>query len=92
MDGQIDTIIEVLLSLRVNALQISPELRQNLVAELIKNDIFLIKQKKSNIFLLELIKIESVSLKHAICALISVVACTMGGVDYLTEFGNQIVK
>jgi hypothetical protein len=92
LDGQIDTIIEVLLSLRVNALQISPELRQNLVAELIKNDIFLIKQKKSNIFLLELIKIESVSLKHAICALISVVACTMGGVDYLTEFGNQIVK
>lgn len=34
----------------------------------------------------------SVSLKHAICALISVVACTTGGVDYLTEFGNQVVK
>jgi len=27
-------------------------------------------------------------LKHAICALISVVACTAGGVEYLTEFGN----
>ena len=43
MEGQTDNIIEVLLSLRVNALQISPELRINLVNELIKNDIFLIK-------------------------------------------------
>jgi len=59
-----------------------------LVGELIKNDIFLIKQKRSNAFLIELIQIESVGLKHAICALISVVACTVGGVEYLTEFGN----
>lgn len=43
LEGQTDNIIEVLLSLRVNALQISPELRINLVTELIKNDIFLIK-------------------------------------------------
>ena len=41
-EGNFENIIEVLLSLRVNALQISPELRRNLVAELIKNDIFLI--------------------------------------------------
>jgi hypothetical protein len=33
-------VIEVLLSLRVNALQISPELRKNLVYELMRNDIF----------------------------------------------------
>ena len=32
-------MIEVLLSLRVNALQIAPELRKNLVYELIRNDI-----------------------------------------------------
>jgi uncharacterized beta-barrel protein YwiB (DUF1934 family) len=36
----IDGMIEVLLSLRVNALQIAPELRKNLVYELIRNDIF----------------------------------------------------
>ena len=88
MDGATDTIIEVLLSLRVNALQISPELRLNLVAELIKNDIFLIRQKRSNQFLIELMQIESVGLKHAICALISVVACTGAGMEYLTEFGS----
>ena len=41
-EGNTDSIIEVLLSLRVNALQISPELRPNLVSELIKSDIFMI--------------------------------------------------
>jgi len=39
-DRNIDGMIEVLLSLRVNALQIAPELRKNLVYELIRNDIF----------------------------------------------------
>jgi hypothetical protein len=41
-EGNTDSIIEVLLSLRVNALQISPELRPNLVSELIKSDIFMV--------------------------------------------------
>ena len=41
-ENNVENIIEVLLSLRVNALQISPELRRNLVSELIKNDMFLI--------------------------------------------------
>ncbi len=41
-------IIEVLLSLRVNALQIAPELRKNLVYEIIRNDIFLIKSPSKN--------------------------------------------
>ena len=39
-----ENIIEVLLSLRVNALQISPELRKNLVYELIRNDILNIEE------------------------------------------------
>ena len=34
-DGDQRALVEVLLSLRVNALQISPELRKNLVYELI---------------------------------------------------------
>jgi len=36
--------------------------------------------------------IESLGLKHAICSLISVVACTPSGVDYLTLHGNAVVK
>ena len=42
VDGDLKGMIEVLLSLRVNALQISPELRKNLVYELIRNDILLL--------------------------------------------------
>jgi hypothetical protein len=59
---------------------------------LIKNDIFLIKQNKSTVFLVDLMSIESLGLKHAICSLISVVACTPSGVDYLTLHGNAVVK
>jgi len=33
---------------------------------------------------------ESVGLKHAVCSLVSVVACTPAGVEYLTSQGNQV--
>ena len=46
-DKNIDGMVEVLLSLRVNSLQIAPELRKNLVYELIRNDILLIKEKRN---------------------------------------------
>ena len=42
-EKNIDGICEVLLSFRVNALQIAPELRKNLVYELIRNDLFKIE-------------------------------------------------
>ena len=35
---------------------------------------------------------ESLGLKHAICSLVSVVACTPAGVDYLTLHGTAVVK
>ena len=91
-DGMVENIVEVLLSLRVNALQISPEQRPNLVSELIKNDIFMIRAHKGTGFLIDLMAMESVGLKHAVCSLISVVACTQQGVDYLTLFGNAVVR
>ncbi len=43
-EKNIDSMVEVLLSLRVNSLQIAPELRKNLVYELIRNDILLINE------------------------------------------------
>lgn len=100
-----ENIIEVLLSLRVHALQISPELRRHLVTELIKSDIFFITNGAPNIarranysveprdkFLLDLLDIQSSGLRHAICALVSVLASTAKGVDYLTQCGMQIVE
>jgi hypothetical protein len=86
-EGNIDSVVEVLLSLRVNALQISPELRPNLIQELIKSDIFMIKgsgsRKPGLDLMIDLLKITSSGLKHATTALISVVASTQQGVEYL---------
>ena len=54
-EGSIRGIIEVLLSFRVNALQISPELRKNLVYELIRNDVFMLNTRAKNDILMELL-------------------------------------
>eukprot|EP00826_Nyctotherus_ovalis_P048142 TRINITY_DN5637_c0_g2_i4.p4 TRINITY_DN5637_c0_g2~~TRINITY_DN5637_c0_g2_i4.p4 ORF type:complete len:304 (-),score=130.50 TRINITY_DN5637_c0_g2_i4:518-1429(-) len=91
-ENNLENIIEVLLSLRVNALQVSPELRKNLVCELIRNDIFLISGKKSNSFALELLAISSHALKHALCALVSVIVSTPKGVEYIVENGTGILQ
>ena len=53
--GDFTAIIEVLLSLRVNSLQISPELRKNLVYEIIRNDIFFLTSIGKNQHLLDLL-------------------------------------
>jgi len=83
-------VVEVLLSLRVNALQISPELRKNLVYELIRNDIFLLQTKYKNNFLLDLLKVQK--LKHALLALISVIVSTLKGAEYITSIDQTIVE
>ncbi|EGR27657.1 hypothetical protein IMG5_191980 [Ichthyophthirius multifiliis] len=82
-DRNIDGMIEVLLSLRVNALQIAPELRKNLVYELIRNDIFNIEATEKFDFVFQIIDINNQSLKHAITSIISVVSSTLRGVEYL---------
>lgn len=88
-ERNIDGLIEVLLSLRVNALQIAPELRKNLVYELIRNDIFTIEASERFDFVVGILEINNSSLKHAITSLISVVSSTLRGVEYLT-FNNNM--
>lgn len=90
-DKNIDGIIEVLLSLRVNALQIAPELRKNLVYELIRNDIFQIEENDGFDFLLSILDINNNSLKHAITSLISVISSTLRGVEYLISKNRMVV-
>jgi hypothetical protein len=84
-------VVEVLLSLRVNALQISPELRKNLVYELIRNDVFLLQTKYKNNFLLDLLDQEKKSLRHALLALVSVIVSTLKGAEYLTSIDETII-
>jgi len=91
-EGNVENLIEVLLSLRVNALQISPELRRNLVTELMRTDMFMITQNKNNNFVMEILNLNSHGLKHAICALISVMASTVKGVEYLIQSNLEILE
>jgi hypothetical protein len=90
-EKNIDGMIEVLLSLRVNALQIAPELRKNLVYELIRNDIFNIEATEKFDFLIQILDINNQSLKHAITSLISVISSTFRGVEYMTYNNNMVV-
>ena len=82
-DYDVNGIIEVLLSLRVNALQIAPELRRNLISQLIFHDIFNFKESGVD-FIIQLLKIDNDQLKHAIISLVSVITSTREGVNYLT--------
>ena len=41
---------------------------------------------------MDLLAIQSHGLKHAICALISVIASTLKGVDYLTQVNLEITE
>ncbi len=86
-------IIEVLLSLRVNALQISPELRKNLVYELIRNDVFTLNTRSKDEFLLEMLEVakKTPALCHALLALLSVIVSTLKGVEYIVTNGFQII-
>ena len=81
----------MLLSLRVNALQIAPELRKNLVYEIIRNDIFLLNGRTKNQFLLELLGIKQESLRHALLSLISIIASTLKGVEYLLTNDQMVI-
>jgi hypothetical protein len=91
-ESNIRGVVEVLLSLRVNALQISPELRKNLVYELIRNDVFLLHTKQRNTFLLDLLKQNNKALKHALLALVSVIVSTLKGVEYIVSNDIKIMK
>lgn len=91
MERNVKAVVEVLLSLRVNALQISPELRKNLVYELIRNDVFLLQTKAKNNFLMELLEIKHPALRHALLALVSVIVSTLKGVEYLTLNDKNLV-
>lgn len=79
-----------MLSLRVNALQIAPELRKTLVEELIRRDIFKITQNDSFDFIMEILNIKNKSLRHAVTSLISVIVSTLRGIEYITNGGSDV--
>ena len=87
-----EKIIEILLSLRVYALNIQPELKRNLIEELINIDVLNIKENKSNEFILDLLNIHSYNMKHAILSLISIISSIRKGVEYINLNNNKILE
>jgi hypothetical protein len=87
-DKNVDGMVEVLLSLRVNSLQIAPELRKSLVSALVSHDILMIN--KDFDFILALLNYDHDSMKHAITSLVSVISSNVKGVEYLTTQKNMV--
>ena len=85
-------IMEILLSLRLYSLQTMPELRKDLIEELIKNDILYITDTKNNFFINELLNIHSYRIRHSILGLISIISSTYNGVTYLLSNNFSILE
>ena len=84
-------IMEILLSLRLNALQTNPDLKKNFIDELIKNDILFIKENQNNYFINELLNIHSYQIRHSILSVLSIISSTYEGVDYLLTINFDIL-
>lgn len=84
-------IMETLLSLRLNALQTNPDLRKNFINELIKNDVLFIKENQNNYFINDLLNIHSYQIRHSILSVLSIIASTFDGVNYLLENNFDIL-
>ena len=85
-------IMEILLSLRLIALQTVPDLRKNLINELITNDILYITETKNNFFINELLNIHSYQIRHSILCIISIISSTYEGVNYLLSNNYSILE
>jgi hypothetical protein len=80
-----EKIVDILLSLRANALQAPADSRRAFVDAMIKGDIFLITRAGASGLLVDLFGIPSHSIKHGLSALISILASTGKGILYLTN-------
>ena len=85
-------IIEVLLSLRVNALQTNPDLRTNFVDDLIKYDILNITESKSNQTVINILNTQEYNIRNAMMSVISIIVSKSEGIEYIVSQGEEIVK
>jgi len=84
-----EALTNQLLSLRVNALQIAPTLRREFVQQVIKTDVFNVVQTGNMDFISSILAKENGPLWHAATSMLSVIASTAEGVEYLTYNNNM---
>ena len=85
-------IIEVLLSLRVNALQTNPDLRTNFVDDLIKYDILNVTEPKSNQTVIDILNNQEYNIRNAMMSVLSIIVSKSEGIEYIVSQGEQIIK
>ena len=85
-------IIEILLSLRVNALQTNPDLRTNFVDDLIKYDILNITETKSNDTVINILNNQEYNIRNAMMSVLSIIVSKSEGIEYIVSQGEQIIK
>ncbi len=81
----VDAAVDILFSLRVNALQTQPEHRRVFLQSLIKGDALLIAKGGANAMLADLASVPSHSMKQALSAVLSIYCSTGKGIVYLTK-------
>lgn len=82
-----DGIVESIIALRVNAMQISPELRKNMIHAFAKNDILHIVKDGNFEFTNHLLHSTNLIIVQNIASLISIIASSKEGIDYLVPNG-----
>ena len=85
-------IIEILLSLRVNALQTNPDLRTNFVDDLIKYDILNITETKSNDTVINILNNQEYNIRNAMMSVLSIIVSKSEGIEYIVSQGEEIIK
>jgi len=89
----IDKITEVLFSLRLHALNTAKNLKKFFIYEFIKNDVFcLTDDSKGNQFILDMFEFHNFNLTQALLGLLSVIASSYIGRDYLIQNGTSIIE
>lgn len=92
-EKHIDKTTEVLFSLRLHALNTTKNLKKFFIYEFIKNDVFcLTDNSKGNKFVIEMFEFNNFNLTQALLALLSIIASSSVGRDYLIQNGISIVE
>jgi hypothetical protein len=83
-----DHLADALLDIRVRAMQTQPSMRKDLIRQLVMGDILGIQGQTKFELVLKILQNEKGPVRHAISALLSVIASTLEGISYLT-LNNQ---
>lgn len=85
-----DNILQILLSLKINALQTAPDFRKKWIKILIQKDPFNLASTDKNKIVLNLLSHPQLNIRQATVALLSVIVSSFDGINYICQNGSEI--